>query len=92
MGSGRRGRTWNTDSNWSAKEDSMPRYAPRRNPAPAGEPVRADYATIVASLDALGLTEPILIDGQPGHRITAFAKSLTEEQVMVLLRQKVGKA
>ena len=50
----------------------MPRRRSRKTLQQAFETMHPELAASLAELDALGLTEPILIDGQPGHRITPF--------------------
>lgn len=60
----------------------MPRRRSRKTLQQAFETMHPELAASLAELDALGLTEPILVDGQPGHRITPFGRSLTEEQAM----------
>jgi hypothetical protein len=63
----------------------------RKTPEAAAEPLDPDFVAALAELDALGITEPIVIDGQPGHRITPFGTSLTKEQmVQIVLMQHMA--
>jgi hypothetical protein len=60
----------------------MPSHRTRKTPEQAVEPLHPDLAAAVAELEALGLIEPIVKNGQPGHRITPLGSTLAKEPMM----------
>jgi len=60
----------------------MPSHRSRKTPGQAVGPLPPDVIAVIADLEALGLIEPIVINGQPGHRITPLGRTLATEPMV----------